>query len=54
MKLKRLGKEYDYDYKMVVMKGEYHTALKQLADKENQPLGKMISILVKHYESSIR
>ena len=54
MKIKRLGKQYDYDYKMVVMKGEYHTALKQLADKENQPLGKMISILVKHYESSIR
>jgi len=54
MKLKRLGKEYDYDYKMVIMKGDYHKALKELAIKENKSLGKMISILVKHYESSIR
>ena len=54
MKIKRLGKKYDYDYKMIVMKGEYHKLLKDLAEKENKPLGKMISILVKHYESSIR
>ena len=54
MKIKRLGKEYEYDYKMIIMKGEHYSALKKLATKENKPLGKMISILVKHYESSIR
>jgi len=54
MKLKRNGKRYEYDYNAVVMKGEYFRALKILAEKENKPLGKMISILVKHYESSIR
>jgi hypothetical protein len=54
MKLKRNGKRYDYDYKSIIMKGEYFRALKELSIKENKPLGKMISILVKHYESSIR
>ena len=54
MKLKRNGKRYDYDYNAVVMKGEYYRALKKIAEKENKPLGIMISILVKHYESSIR
>jgi hypothetical protein len=54
MKIKRLGKDYDYDYKSIIMKGEYFRALKELSIKENKPLGKMISILVKHYESSIR
>jgi hypothetical protein len=54
MKLKRNGKDYDYDYKSIIMKGEYFRALKELSIKEKKPLGKMISILVKHYESSIR
>ena len=54
MKIKRLGKDYDYDYKSIIMKGDYYRALKKLANKENKPLGKMISILVEHYESSIR
>jgi hypothetical protein len=54
MKLKRNGKRYDYDYNAVVMKGEYFRALQKLAKQHKQPLGKMISILVEHYESSIR
>jgi hypothetical protein len=54
MKLKRNGKEYDYDYSAVVMKGEYYRALQKLAKEHKLPLGKMIGILVKHYESSIR
>ena len=54
MKIKRLGKEYNYDYKTILMKGEDYQALHKLAKQNKQPLGKMIGILVEHYESSIR
>jgi len=54
MKIVRLGKVYNYDYKTILIKGDYYSALKKIAKKENKPLGKMISILVEHYESSIR
>jgi len=54
MKLKRNGKNYDYDYKGIILKGVYHRALQKLAKQHKQPLGKMIGILIEHYESSIR
>ncbi len=54
MKLKRNGKEYEYDYQTIVIKGEYHRALRGICDKEELPMGRMIKKLVEHYESSIR
>ena len=54
MKLKRNGREYDYDYSTIIVKGEYHRALKSLSEKENVPMGKLIKKLVEHYESSNR
>ena len=54
MKLKRNGKRYDYDYKSIIMKGEYFRDLERISKQHKLPFGKMISILVKHYESSIR
>jgi hypothetical protein len=53
MKLKRNGRDYEYDYLTIVVKGEYHRALKSLSEKENIPMGKLIKKLVEHYESSI-
>ena len=50
MKLKRNGKEYDYDYKNIVLKGLYYKRLKKLADEHNLPLGKMINKLVEDYD----
>lgn len=52
MKIIRQGKEYDYDYKTLLIKGEYHRALKSLSDKENKPMGQMILKLIESYESS--
>lgn len=54
MKLKRNGKNYDYDYKSIIIKGEYHRALLKLSKQHKLPFGKMIGILIEHYESSIR
>lgn len=54
MKLKRNGKDYEYDYLTIIVKGEYHRALKSLSEKENIPMGKLIKKLVDHYEDSIR
>lgn len=54
MKLKRNGKEYNYDYHNIIIKGLYYKKVKQLADKHKLPIGKMINKLVEHYESSIR
>jgi hypothetical protein len=54
MKITRLGKKYEYDYMTLLIKGEYHRKLKSLSEIENLPMGKMISKLVEHYESSNR
>jgi hypothetical protein len=54
MKLKRNGKNYDYDYKTIIIKGQYHRALEKISKQHKQPFGKMIGILIEHYESSIR
>lgn len=54
MKLKRNGKDYEYDYNTIVIKGEYHRALKSVCEREELPMGKMIQKLVEHYENSIR
>lgn len=52
MKITRQGKKYEYDYMTLLIKGEYHRQLKKLSETENLPMGKMISKLVEHYESS--
>jgi galactose-1-phosphate uridylyltransferase len=54
MKLKRHGKEKVYDYKTLFLHGKHHKKLKELSDKEHVPMGKLISKLIDHYESSIR
>jgi hypothetical protein len=52
MKIVRKGREYDYDYKSIVVKGIYHNTLKNLSEKENIPMGKLIKKLVEFYENS--
>lgn len=52
MRIVRQGKEYDYDYKTLLIKGDYHRALKSLSDKENKPMGQMIQKLIECYEGS--
>jgi hypothetical protein len=54
MKMIRQGKEYDYDYKQILVKGKYHKSLQTLSKKEDLPMGKMIQKLVEHYENSNR
>lgn len=54
MKLKRKGKEYNYDYKSIIIKGDYYRSLNKLSKQHKLPFGKMIGILIEHYESSIR
>ena len=54
MRIVRKGKEYDYDYSTMVIKGEYHRSLKSLSEKEKIPMGKMIKKLVDFYENSNR
>ena len=54
MKIKRQGKEYNYDYKHLIIKSEYYTNLQKLAKKHDLPMGRMINKLVEEYESSIR
>jgi hypothetical protein len=54
MKVKRNGKELVYDYKTLFLHGKHHKKLKDLSDKEQVPMGKLISKLIDHYESRIR
>ena len=54
MKIIRQGKNYEYDYKTLVLKGKYHRQLKKLSELENIPMGRLISKLVEHYESSCK
>jgi hypothetical protein len=50
MKIKRNGKEYDYDYKTIYLHGNQHRPLQQIAKKHNLSIGQMIIKLIKHYE----
>ena len=48
MRIVRQGKEYEYDYKTILIKGEYYNALKEVSQKENTPMGKMIKKLIQN------
>jgi predicted DNA-binding ribbon-helix-helix protein len=50
MKIVRKGKEYDYDYKTIYLQGNQHRPLKELAEKHNMSIGRMIMKLIKNYE----
>ena len=54
MKIKRNGKEYDYEYKLVMLNGRHYKRLKDLSDKEKMPMGKLIMKLIDLYEGNIR
>ena len=42
MKIVRMGKEYDYDYKFLYVKGSTHKKIKGLAQSHNLSIGAMI------------
>lgn len=46
MKMKRKGREYDYDYKLLILKGDIHLKLKSLSKQAKIPMGKMIDKLI--------
>ena len=46
MKMKRNGREYDYDYKLLIIGGEIHKKLKALSKEEKMPMGKLIDKLI--------
>lgn len=52
MKIVRQGKQYEYDYNTIIVKGEYHRQLLSLSKKEKLPMGKMIMKLIENYENS--
>jgi hypothetical protein len=52
MRIVRKGKEYDYDYKTIYLQGNQHRPLKELAEKHNMSIGRMIMKLIKNYEVS--
>jgi len=42
MKIVRDGREYDYDYKFLYVKGSTHKKIKGLAQRNNLSIGAMI------------
>jgi predicted transcriptional regulator len=50
MKVRRAGKEHDYDYALVHMKGDLHKKLKSLATKEQITMTKLIAKAIEVYE----
>jgi hypothetical protein len=55
MKMIRNGREYDYDYKQIILKGSTHKKLKTAADKKGMKMAGFIKHLLETYrdESSI-
>lgn len=52
MRIVRLGKEYDYDYATIHIKGEIKEELQVLCKEHSLPMGEMIRKMVREYESS--
>ena len=52
MKIKRLGKEYEYQYKTVLIYERNHRKLKEFAKQNNTSLNKMLTQLLKMYEEN--
>jgi predicted DNA-binding ribbon-helix-helix protein len=50
MKVRRDGKEHDYDYTLVHMKGDLHKKLKSLATDEKITMTKLIAKAIEVYE----
>jgi hypothetical protein len=50
MKIKRAGKEYEYDYMTMYMPGDLHRRLKNLSKTEKVTLVKMLDKVLKKYE----
>lgn len=53
MKIKRYGKEYDYDYMTMYMPGRIHRKLKKFAQNDKLTMVKMLDKILKDYESRI-
>ena len=51
MKIKRNGKEYDYDYMTMYVPGKLHRRLKKLSTTERLTLVKMLDKVLKSYEN---
>ncbi len=53
--MKRNGREYDYDYKQIILKGATHNKLKIAASKKGMKMAGFIKHLLENYkdESSI-
>ena len=51
----RNGREYDYDYKQILIKGTTHRKLKMAADKKGMAMTQFIKHMLENYrdESSI-
>ena len=44
--MKRNGREYEYDYKLLILKGDIHNRLKNLSQEVKIPMGKLIDKLI--------
>ncbi len=55
MKMIRNGREYDYDYKTILIKGTTHKKLKNAAEKRGMKMTRFIKHMLENYrdESSI-
>jgi hypothetical protein len=52
MKLKRLGKEYEYEYKTILIYERNHRKLMKIAKENKTSMNKMLTKLLEHYENN--
>lgn len=52
MKLKRLGKEYEYEYKTILIYERNHRKLMKIAKENKTSMNKMLTKLLEYYENN--
>ena len=52
MKLKRLGKEYEYEYKTILIYERNHRKLMEIAKNNKLSMNKMLTKLLEVYENN--
>ena len=53
MKIKRLGKEYEYEYKTILIYERNHRKLMEFAKYNKTSMNKMLTQLLKMYEETL-